>query len=195
MIKLFCTTINNLNANHILADWQHKKAAFYHRKEDYFRSIASSLLMNAVMFDGSPAPVPSFGIYGKPYFKGLPEFNISHAGDFVVLAVAELPVGIDIEKKVKEDYLTLGKTFLCDYEYNLLNESAHPCSLFFELWTRKESYLKMTGMGFQQDPKSFCVLHDSPDYHFYTWEFYPCYAMAVCSPDSLCTKNVTLLNF
>jgi 4'-phosphopantetheinyl transferase len=36
--------------------------------------------------------------YGKPYLRGYSKFNfnISHSGDFVVCAIDELSVGIDI---------------------------------------------------------------------------------------------------
>lgn len=195
MIKLFYTTIKNLTGEYALANWQHKKAAVYKKREDYLRSIAASLLINTVLFDGMPAPMPSLGNHGKPYFEDKPAFNISHSGDFAVLAVASLPVGIDIEQKIEEDYVSLGKAFLCKDEYELLKQSADKCALFYDLWTRKESYLKMTGMGLYQDPKSFCALQTLPNCHFFVRELSSDYAVAICSAATECTQKFTLLTF
>lgn len=195
MIKLYYTSIRDLTGKCPLAHWQQKKAATYKKKDDTLRSVAASLLINTVLFDGLPAPAPSYGSHGKPYFSNAPEFNISHAGDLAVLAVASLPVGIDIERNVKEDYLSLGKVFLCDYEYQLLEKSTDKCALFYHLWTRKESYLKMTGTGLNQEPKSFGVLHDPPGFHFFMRQLSPGYTVAICSALSVCEPSFTQLHF
>ena len=80
------------------------------------------------------------GENGKPYFPGAPEicYNISHAGDYAVLAIGEEPVGVDIEKirpihpRVAERYL--GNAHLTGREAILA-------------WTKRESYGKFTGEG------------------------------------------------
>lgn len=57
MIELFYITIKNLTSQGTLANWQQKKAALYRTKDDYLRSVASSLLINTVLFDRLPAPL------------------------------------------------------------------------------------------------------------------------------------------
>lgn len=195
MIKLYYATIKNLTRSYPLAGWQEKKAAVYKRKEDYLRSVAASLLINAVLFDGLPAPAPSIGTHGKPYFPGSPDFNLSHSGDFAVLAAASMPVGIDIEQISEEDYLSVGRAFLCEYEYRLLEQTTDKCTLFYELWTRKESYLKMTGTGLLQDPKSFCALRDISGCNFFIRNLAPGYAAAICSADTACAQDFIRLDF
>lgn len=195
MIELYYTNITNLNREYNLADWQKKKAEKYKKKEDYLRSVAASLLVNTVLFDGLPAPLPTFGDYGKPSFYNTPEFNLSHAGDFAVLAVAPKPVGIDIEQKTQEDYLSIGKAFLCKQEYNLLEKAVDRRALFYEFWTRKESYLKMTGMGLHRDPKSFCAFDEHSQYNFFIRKLSPGYAVAICSSELTCAENFKILTF
>ncbi|MCL2372784.1 MAG: 4'-phosphopantetheinyl transferase superfamily protein [Defluviitaleaceae bacterium] len=86
---------------------------------------------------------------GKPYLKGLPvHFNISHSGDYVVCAVSEQPVGIDIER-IKEVDFKLAERYFCKSEYRDLfaREEIRRLDYFFSLWTLKESYLKWLGTG------------------------------------------------
>ncbi len=186
MIELFYTSIENQPCAPALACWQREKAAAYKRREDRLRCIAASLLINAVLFDGMPAPPPLLGEYKKPYYVGKPEFNLSHAGEYAVLAVAPVPVGIDLEQMHAENFLSLGKSFLCKSEYRLLEQSSDRHALFYDLWTRKESYLKMTGTGLLKDPTLVRVLPAPAGYHFHTPAFFPGYRAVVCSADTQC---------
>lgn len=116
---------------------------------------------------------------GKPYLKnGECFFNISHSGDYVVVAAGkEKRVGIDIERirEVKTRLLTS----VCvqkEIEY-ILGDIVLPgeylqdekiCERFFRVWTYKEAYLKFTGEGITDDLKKniygekefFCEVFD-----------------------------------
>ena len=97
--------------------------------------------------------------HGKPYAKDLNiEFNISHSADMVVCVVDDKPVGVDIEKIRSIDLNTAKRIFseeeiryifecIPDVEdYNhYLNDAV--LQRFFELWTKKEAYGKLVGMG------------------------------------------------
>ena len=94
---------------------------------------------------------------GKPYVQGLPfHYNISHAGDYVVCAFSELPVGIDIEE-ISDIDLNLAKTVFSSYEYDALyrQDPSNRLDYFFSLWTLKESYIKWLGDGMSVPLKSF----------------------------------------
>jgi 4'-phosphopantetheinyl transferase len=66
-------------------------------------------------------------------------------------------VGIDIEEHREGDLTSMGKIAFHreEYDYFLQEPTA---SRFYELWTLKESYVKMIGSGFSIEPSSFCVL-------------------------------------
>lgn len=83
-------------------------------------------------------------------------FNLSHSGALaLVVAVASVPVGIDLEqRRARFDAAALAP-LVCGPA-----EQADPAALppvlrqrhFLQLWTHKEAYCKLLGMGFAQTP-------------------------------------------
>lgn len=90
-----------------------------------------------------------YGPFGKPYLPGQPwHFNVAHSGDFVLLALARQPVGVDLEVIVPQRFRP-----------NLLQRIATPVEQawvgsdterFFRLWCAKEACLKGLGLGIAQ---------------------------------------------
>lgn len=102
----------------------------------------------------------------KPFISGQKYFNISHSGDFVVCAVCENEVGVDVEKIERMSPRLMHK-FLSDEEIavlNGLNESDIPYYLC-EKWVRKESYLKLIGTGLRVSPTTLCFDGDTLKQH------------------------------
>lgn len=86
----------------------------------------------------------------KPY---LPEihFNISHSGDYVVIAISKKNVGIDVELiKDHFDHELLAEVCFTSNERKLITNLED----FYTFWTRKEAILKASGEGLIDD------LHD-----------------------------------
>lgn len=85
--------------------------------------------------------------FGRPYIAGHPhwqgDFNLSHSGNWIVLAVTTIGrVGIDVEeiKPVSEDVMVYA---LSETERQLV--SHQPLHVFYEFWTLKEALFK-TGL-------------------------------------------------
>jgi len=99
---------------------------------------------------------------GKPFLKGVENFyfNISHSDRYVVCAVSDEPVGVDVEK-IRPVKLRLADRFFTEqerrYVYNAENEASQ-YQRFFEIWTRKEAFVKMDGRGLRIPLDSFDVL-------------------------------------
>lgn len=97
--------------------------------------------------------------WGKPKLVNAPNvhFNLSHSGEYVVLAVSDHPVGVDVEHKSKQ-YLSLAKRCFCKEEYedilSLQDENARR-RRFLEYWTMKEAYIKFVGEGMRIPLNSF----------------------------------------
>lgn len=98
---------------------------------------------------------------GKPFLKGKHEFefNLSHSKSALVAAVSKEALGIDIEKKgsIKEN---LAKRFFCQEEVDyIFSKEGIEDFRFFEIWTKKEAYIKWKGKGLRIPLNSFCVLN------------------------------------
>ncbi len=98
----------------------------------------------------------AYGPFGKPESvappgRPAPHFNVSHAGDLVVLAFSQThPVGIDVEEVKDADTESIARQVFRPAAYRAwLNlEPAARLDEFFVAWTRQEAALKALGLGF-----------------------------------------------
>ena len=88
---------------------------------------------------------------GKPYLMGYKNiyFNVSHSNGYVVCAISNKEVGIDIQY-IKEYKESLSKYICNEEELNMLEKSNNKLEGFTKLWSKKESYIKMLGMDICQ---------------------------------------------
>lgn len=102
---------------------------------------------------------------GKPFCKNFPNihFNISHSGNYVVAALSDSSVGVDIESLKKNAPMQVAERFFNEKEWKILNETPvkEKKSIFFKFWTAKESYVKMLGDGLTKSLSSFYVLFEN----------------------------------
>jgi len=91
-----------------------------------------------------------FNSHGKPYVSDGPFFNISHSDNCSAIAIAQLPVGIDIER-FRPDYpgIEVARTNFHPSEVAWLEQrpSEHRNNAFFRMWVSKEALLKCIGEG------------------------------------------------
>lgn len=130
-------------------------------EKDRLRDLATRALVRTVLSRYAPVAPEEWrfaaGPHGRPRIAGASppplEFNVSHAHELVVVAVAARRlIGVDIE-----DLERRANTAHLD-RYFAPGESAALRALpegeqrrrFFELWTLKEAYLKATGVGLTQ---------------------------------------------
>lgn len=127
----------------------------YKFKEDRLRGLAAGLLLKKAAGDagltgkraaviGKPGEKPHFA--DSRYF-----FNISHAGNFAVCAFADCEIGVDIEtydrfERCMEKNERLAKRILTAEEAALWEKDKSDWTLLV-LWTKKESFAKLTGRG------------------------------------------------
>nr|WP_238789543.1 4'-phosphopantetheinyl transferase superfamily protein [Streptococcus mutans] len=97
--------------------------------------------------------------YGKPRVKGWNlNYNVSHSGNYVVLAINNKDIGIDIQEKFEIDFGVL--QFFHKFEQKAIQKDP---SLFFTFWSLKESYLKYLGVGLSRSLDSFVIMN-YPDF-------------------------------
>ena len=159
--------------------------AFRRREPAYVSVVAGLLLQELVEKQLGIHPdelVLEKNENGKPWIKDHPEFyfNISHAGDYVVLAYGDVPLGVDIEQIREKDNLRVARRCFTEREYAYVSGQKEVSSQetagapggaveksgfepddslcaerFFYLWTMKEAYLKLTGDGISVSLNSF----------------------------------------
>ena len=101
---------------------------------------------------------------GKPYIDGstLP-FNISHAGDRALIAIAgsELShVGVDVQMKDRRiDPLLLARRFFTKEESECIAQAPkeRQAEVFVRFWVLKEAFVKAVGVGLSGGLDTFCV--------------------------------------
>jgi 4'-phosphopantetheinyl transferase len=96
--------------------------------------------------------------HGKPRLvrpKADLDFSLSRAGPRLLLAIASVPVGVDVESRDREVEPGVARIAFADDERAEL-EDAGP-DAFLACWTRKEAVLKALGHGLAVDPKSVSV--------------------------------------
>jgi phosphopantetheinyl transferase len=88
-------------------------------------------------------------VYGKWKISPACDFNISHSGDKVIVAITHQGlIGVDIEKVRPIAWSDYRDSFTPN-EWADLSNSANPEEMFFSLWTKKESLAKAYGFGLQ----------------------------------------------
>lgn len=93
---------------------------------------------------------------GKPYLRLHPElfFNISHSGEWIACVLGNVPVGIDIQyhREIKLEQ-TARKICTPDEWKTFMQAGTEKGKkdFLFQIWTKKESYLKFTGDGIRRE--------------------------------------------
>ncbi len=154
----FCTLdAENANAGtymllHIISEERRQRIERLHFESDKQLSLLSELLVRycAAKKLGIKNKEIAFGrdSYGKPYLHGFPSlrFSLSHTHSAVVVALSGSEIGVDIEK-IKPVDLDIAQRFFSMRERGYVAASLDPHKAFFEIWTKKEAYIKHQGKG------------------------------------------------
>ncbi|MCB2311591.1 4'-phosphopantetheinyl transferase superfamily protein [Clostridium tagluense] len=183
-------------------------------KKDKVRTLIGEILIRTIIFQELSVRNKHITFekneYGKPYMKEHPEFNfnISHSGDFVVCAIDNKPIGIDIEKVKHIEYKEIAKNFFSvrELDYIVKEDLNSQLNKFYEIWTLKESYIKYCGQGLSIPLKSFSI--DIDQYEnikviidkehkepvFKRFDIGSEYKMAVCSVNKEISYNIVMID-
>jgi len=180
--------------------------------QDLHRSLLADLLVRKVIIETyciSNEEI-EFGVneFGKPYYKTLKDFhfNVSHSGDWIVCAIDNKPIGIDIEKISACINLGISENFFSNKEHDDLLSKIDPFDYFFTLWSLKESYIKYIGKGLSHPLNTFSMkLNNSKiyieshnkilqDIYFKQYNIDKEYKMAICSLNPNMSNKVSILS-
>lgn len=104
---------------------------------------------------GIDIPVLSRNQYGKPFLCNRPDihFSVSHCPLGCGYAISNHPVGFDIQD-IRPYNPEIARRCCSNNELAELPQANDPSVLFTQMWTMKESYVKMTGFGLSQGLKT-----------------------------------------
>ena len=138
----------------LISEYRLSKLKKFVFREDYLRSFYAECLLRFILCQKLELANSNINIlytkYGKPYIYGENiKFSISHSGDWVMVAISNMPVGVDIERIHHKDTYIIEKIFSSDEKKEIYENFDVSDEKHYELWTLKESYMKFTGLGFQ----------------------------------------------
>jgi len=112
---------------------------------------------------GLPADAIAIGHDGKgrpllalPTGTGL-ELSLATRAGYVAVALADRPVGVDVERIDPDADLPLGLLHPRERDMLLDLPTGQRAIAFARLWCAKEAYVKALGLGFLRAPESFCI--------------------------------------
>lgn len=158
--------------------------------EDRLCSVGAGLLFARGLSDlGIDGQAVVIGYQGnqKPFLPEHPavHFNLSHSGTMAMAVFSDREVGCDIEQAGTAD-LRVARRFFHPREREMLEalerkgDGKGLDDLFFRIWTRKESVLKVTGEGIRMPMSSFCVCPGEPHAR-YTFLEHPVFGCHSCT--------------
>ncbi len=122
---------------------------------------------------------------GKPYFPDAPKIavSVSHTDGYWGCAISDGPVGLDIEKMRPCPAKEIAQRFFHPQEALFAAQSQ---AAFFQVWTAKESYVKLLGRGIDASFGDFSVVEGGRllsklgEIAFLPMEIGPEYRMCLC---------------
>ncbi len=201
MIKIYVSNSKNISLSELninrTAPYRRKKIERIVSESAKRQSLTAGLMLSEIF---SNAEI-KMGKYGKPYIEGK-HFNLAHSGDFVILAVSDFAeVGCDIERVKALDYEKTAKIVFHENERKILSSAEDKQSLFFELWTKKEAFMKCIGEGFHFPPSTIDltkysdkVLYKGRTYFFKEYMLVD-YKIMLCSEDNAFSESLSELYF
>ena len=162
-------------------------------------SMGAGLLLDYALSNAGINPKDAqidYGEHEKPYIKGSNiYFNLSHSEEYVICAISNYEIGCDIEK-IDSGGEKIAKRFFHEKEFDRIASSeneAEKLELFYELWTLKESFIKVTGQGLHLPLSSFQIIigdeitieqaFNNKEYYFQEFNVVSGYKCAVCTTE------------
>jgi 4'-phosphopantetheinyl transferase len=186
---------------------------FVHKK-DKIRTLIGEILIRTIICEDLSISNRNITFkknkYGKPYLIGYHnfQFNISHSEDYVVCAIDNKPIGIDIEKIKPIEYKEIAQSFfsMSEFGYIVKEDLNNQVKKFYEMWTLKESYIKCTGQGLSIPLNSFSIVfnqyetikviidNDYTEHVFNRFDIASGYKMAVCSVNKEVSNKIRIID-
>ena len=182
----------------LLSSEERQRAAKFINPKDADRFVLCRGLLRRILadyLDRAPASLCfEHNANGKPFLEDSAlHFNVSHSRDRMLVAVTDgRAVGVDIEYRrdgVPMD--SIAQRWFAPEERDFFQRLENPGTGFFDIWAKKEAYVKALGQGIFRELNAFAVpFNETPGFpsigkngtwFFQTLEIDPAYAAAIVS--------------
>ncbi|MDR0404875.1 MAG: 4'-phosphopantetheinyl transferase superfamily protein [Oscillospiraceae bacterium] len=181
---------------------------------DYNRSLCAEIIVRQFFIESfslNNAEIHmNYDKLGKPYIENFPNthFSISHSGNYIIVAFSSELVGADIEIIKDFNYNKIANRYFENSEKNYVFGAKSIASLkrFYNIWTIKESYTKLQGVGLTKGFNYFSVeksQHSTNEFNVYdknlnkqylakSYELDDNYIFSICSENdfNICLKSL-----
>lgn len=103
---------------------------------------------------------------GKPYIPGFDKFSISHSDCSWAVLISDRECGLDIQYERNSDYRSIADRFFHPEDAEAVKNPRD----FFELWTRREAFVKAIGSSVFYEDYPPLMMHSGISYderHYY----------------------------
>ena len=125
--------------------------------------------------------------YGKPFLVNFPNihYNVSHTKGLIVCAISDSCVGVDVERIKPFNTRIIENFFSRNERQYIFASKENQDERFFEIWTKKEAYVKWVGMGMDIPFELFDVFNVGHETIKIYSTFYLEYCISICVDVSL----------
>ncbi|MDO7843036.1 4'-phosphopantetheinyl transferase family protein [Sphingomonas immobilis] len=147
---------------HLLSVEERERAARFHFARDRRRFVVRRARLREVLGTATAERlVYTENVYGKPRLSNnAVRFSATHSGDTWAIAISSVEVGLDIEAHdTAVDWRDLAAGLFGANEIAALHAlpEAEARHAFFDVWARKEAFVKAIGMGLSYPLDAFEV--------------------------------------
>jgi len=153
-----------------LSPEEEERAARFYFEQDGRRFVAGRAILRTLLgryLEAPPGAIQfQYGPQGKPSLAagcgdGSLRFNLSHSHDLALYAFARRrAVGVDVERlRALSDVAAMARRFFSPREVAAVQaaRAERRETVFLEIWTRKEAYIKALGEGLSRPLRGFSV--------------------------------------
>jgi 4'-phosphopantetheinyl transferase len=222
MVELYSVKVpSTIDTEHLnllmsyLSEGKRNRLCKFVNKQDIYRSLIGDLLIRNIIqkrYNLKNEDIQfTSNRFGKPLLLNVSDFyfNISHSGKWVVCAISNMQIGVDIEEVRSQSYLEIASQFFSNEEYKdiIFKKRSEQLNYFLDLWTLKESYVKFLGKGLIIPLNSFTVKKYAENniqiykqnrqipYFFKQYKIDNLYKFSICANQGNLPKKVFLIDF
>lgn len=161
-----------------VSEARRERISRYRFREDQLLSLYGALMVRMAIIEATGIENSMLVFHteknGKPYLENNKElhFNLSHTKGYILCGVSfQGRLGVDVENYASSPPYDIAKKCFHNNEISHLNELSNEerGEFFYQVWTRKEAYIKYCGLGLSMELERIDTLDQGEKKRYLTW--------------------------